>query len=299
MAFIVLGNVTVDEAMAAPVWPTPGQTVVVGSPCRDLGGKGANQALVLKRAGAEVQFVAAIGSDGIAAWIVEALRADGFRAEDLIPLPMPSDRSLIFIGPDGENAIASITGCSAAITPEDAVAALRGTEADDVLVLQGNLSLAATEAACLEARRRGQRIAFNPSPTHSGFAALLPMIDLLVVNESEATQLGGAGRPEDQLRALQAAGAATVVLTLGGRGSKAFGTRGAAEVPAEAVKAIDTTGAGDTYTGVLAAALYGRNLTIGAAVRAASAAAAITVGRRGTWSAFPTAPEIAAIFARP
>ncbi len=297
MAFIVLGNVTVDEAMTTPVWPTPGETVVVGQPRRDLGGKGANQALVLRHAGEAVRFVAAIGQDDLAEWIVETLELDRFDTAALLRLPMPSDRSLIFVGPDGENAIASITGCSAAITPEDAVAALRGTAAGDVLVLQGNLSLAATEAACLEARRRGALTAFNPSPLQAGFVTLLPLVDLLVVNEGEAVQLAGAQAPQDMLRHLHRAGAADVVLTLGGRGSMSFGGRGAAEAAAQTVTVLDTTGAGDTYMGVLAAGLFGRRLPMAMAMKAASAAAAITVGRRGTWSAFPTVPEIASVFA--
>lgn len=299
MTFIVLGNVTVDEAMAAPVWPTPGQTVVVGSARRDLGGKGANQALVLKRAGADVRFVAAVGKDDLAGWIAETLKADGFRTEDLIRLPAPSDRSLIFVRPDGENAIASVTGCSAAITPGQAVAALGGARTGDVLVLQGNLSFDATEAACREARRLGMLVAFNPSPMQAGFASLLPLVDLLVVNESEAIQLGGARPDHDLIRALHLAGAADVVLTLGGRGSKAFGARGPAEAAAKPVLAVDTTGAGDTYMGVLTAGLFGRGLPIASTMRAASAAAALTVTRHGTWSAFPTTDEIDAIFAHP
>ncbi len=298
MTFFVVGNITVDESMATPVWPTPGHTVVVGPPRRDLGGKGANQALVLARAGADVRFVAALGSDDLAAWIVETLRADGFRTEDLIRLPLASDRSLIFVGPDGENAIASVTGCSAAVTADQAVAALEGARAGDVLVLQGNLSLAATEAACRAARGLGMHTAFNPSPMQPGFPSLLPLVDLLVVNESEAVQLGGARPADDLVRALHEAGAADVVLTLGGRGSRSYGARGAAEVRAEPVRAVDTTGAGDTYMGVLAAGLFARGLPLAAAMRAASASAAITVARQGTWSAFPTAGEIGAVFAR-
>src|ERR1700676_1931722 len=137
MAFLVFGNVTMDEAMASPVWPTPGDTVVVGSPARDLGGKGANQALILKRAGAEVRFVSAIGRDETADWIAERLAAAGFGVEDLIRLALPTDRSLIFVSPDGENAIASIIGCSMAISEDQAVAALAPAQRGDVLALQG------------------------------------------------------------------------------------------------------------------------------------------------------------------
>jgi ribokinase len=297
MAFLVLGNVTMDEAMASPLWPTPGETVVVGAPARDVGGKGANQALILKRAGAEIRFVSAIGGDQTANWIARRLAAEGLGVEDLIRLALPSDRSLIFVNPNGENAIASIIDCSMAISPDQATAALAAARADDVLVLQGNLSLAATRAACIEARRIGLRTAFNPSPMQSGFRDLLPLVDLLVLNESEALLLGGAGDFDGVAQRLHEAGAGDVALTLGSRGSQAFGRRGQAFASAHRVPAVDTTGAGDTYMGVLAAALYGRDLPIAAAMAAASAAAALTVQRRGAWTAFPSAAEIEAIFA--
>jgi ribokinase len=297
MAFLVLGNVTMDEAMAAEVWPTPGDTVVVGTPVRDLGGKGANQALILKRAGAEVRFVSAIGRDETANWIAERLAAEGFCVEDLIRLALPTDRSLIFVSPGGENAIASIIGCSMAISMDQAVAALAAAQRGDVLVLQGNLSLATTRAACEEARRVGLRIAFNPSPMQSGFRNLLPLIDLLVLNENEALMLGGAQDFDGLARTLHEAGAGDVVLTMGSRGSTAFGLHGRAVAAARPVASVDTTGAGDTYMGVLAAGLYGRDLPMDVAMAAAAAAAALTVQRRGAWAAFPTAAEIEAIFA--
>jgi ribokinase len=147
MAFLVLGNITVDETMDTAVLPTPGETIVVGSPVRDLGGKGANQALILKHAGAEVRFVAAIGRDEAADWVVERLAAEGFRVADLMRLAQPTDRSLIFVNPEGENAIASIIGCAMAMSKDRAAAALAGARRGDVLVLQGNLSLATTRLA--------------------------------------------------------------------------------------------------------------------------------------------------------
>jgi ribokinase len=297
MAFLVLGNITVDETMASPVWPAPGETIVVGSPVRDLGGKGANQALILKRAGAQVRLVAAIGRDEAADWVTQRLAAESFRVEDLMRLALPTDRSLIFVSPAGENAIASIIGCSMAVSEDRAAGALAGARHGDVLVLQGNLSLATTRAACEEARRLGLRTMFNPSPMQAGFRDLLPLVDLLVLNESEARMLGGAQDFDALAKALHEAGAGDVVLTLGSRGSTAFGRHGHAVAAAQPVSAVDTTGAGDAYAGVLAAALFGRGLPMAAAMTAASAAAALTVGRRGAWAAFPSAGEITAIFA--
>jgi ribokinase len=296
MTFIILGNITADEFMLAPVWPEPGRTIVVGPPVRDLGGKGANQAIVLNRAGARVRLVAAIGHDEAGAWMERGLAAEGLSSGDLIRLPLPSDRSLIFVAPSGENAIASVIACSEALTEAQARAALAEAGAGDALVLQGNLALATTRAACLAAREAGLPVLFNPSPMREGFFDLLPMIDLLVVNEGEAIELAGPLAPEARLRRLRDCGAGTVVMTLGARGAMALGRFGAATVPAESVEAIDTTGAGDTFMAVLAAALFERHLPIEAGLRVAAAAAAITVGRRGTLSAFPSAAELAALF---
>ncbi len=89
--FLVLGNVAVDEFMAAPAWPAPGATVLVGAPWRDLGGKGANQAIVLRRCGVELRFVATIGADPDGDWIAANLAAEGLAADHLIRLPGSSE----------------------------------------------------------------------------------------------------------------------------------------------------------------------------------------------------------------
>jgi ribokinase len=294
--FVVLGNATVDEAMAAEVWPTPGHTVVVGAPVRDLGGKGANQGLVLMRTGAAVRFVAAVGRDPDGDRVAAALVREGLAASDLIRVDYATDRSLIFVGPGGENAIASTTDCARAVDAATAEAVVAGMRAGDGLVLQGNLTLETTRAALAAARKAGVRTIFNPSPIQGGFTELLPLVDLLVLNEGEAAILGGGA--DDVLGTLHAAGAAGLVLTLGGRGAIGSDGREAIQVAARPVAVVDTTGAGDTFMGVLVAALYDRGLAMRPALEAARDAAAITVQRSGTLAAFPSAREIAAIFQR-
>ena len=129
--FLVLGNVAIDETMRAPQLPARGATVLVGPPARDLGGKGANQAIVLRRAVPDVRFVAAVGDDAAADWIVATLAEEGLDPSHLVPVPGPSDRSLIFVGPDGDNAIASTSHCSDALTPAHAEAAVAAQIARD------------------------------------------------------------------------------------------------------------------------------------------------------------------------
>ena len=295
--FLVLGNATIDESMKLEAWLAPGQTIVVGPPRRDLGGKGANQAIVLRRAGAPVRFVAAIGRDAEGDWVVERLGAEGLPQADLLRVDAPTDRSLIFVNTAGENAIASTVGAAASIGPERARSLVAAHPAGGALLLQGNLSLEATRAALVAARANHLRAIFNPSPIQPGFPELLPLVDLLILNEGEAAVLGGAGDPGAAAESLRRGGPALVVLTLGGKGALYADVTGVHHAPARKTSVVDTTGAGDTFTGVLAAAVYHRGLATPAAVAAANAAAALAVQRAGTLAAFPSRAEIDAIFA--
>ena len=295
--FLVLGNVAIDETMRAPVLPTRGATVLVGAPVRDLGGKGANQAIVLHRATSDVRFVATIGDDDAAGWITAELAAEGLGTSHLIRIPGASDRSLIFVGPDGDNAIASTSHCSDALTLAHAEAAVNAAQPDDVLLLQGGCTFETNRAAIAAAKARGLRVVFNPSAMRAGFETLLDGLDLVVVNAGEAAALVGEGAPAEQAQRLVARGIGDAVITLGARGSVAAGRGGQHAVPAALATVIDTTGAGDTYLAVLAAALFARNAPTPVAMARASAAAALTVSRRGTRRAFPTREELAAILA--
>ncbi|WP_269750905.1 ribokinase [Mesorhizobium comanense] len=292
---LILGNATIDESMEVEAWPSPGQTVLVGAPRRDLGGKGANQALVASRAGMDVRFVAAIGRDGNGDHIATMLAGVGLDPADLMRVDADTDRSMIFISREGENAIASTTDAARAIGSRqaDAIAARLGS--GDQLLMQGNLSVDATKAALASARRAGATTIFNPSPVHAEYAELLPSIDLLVLNEGEAAAISGRTCHEEAVAALREAGARTVVLTLGGKGAMFGSGEGTFHVPARPVRVVDTTGAGDTFMGVLVAAMFRDAMSPRAAIEAASAAAAITVQRKGTFTAFPSAAEIGAI----
>ncbi len=139
---------------------------------------------------------------------------------------------------------------------------------------------------------------FNPSPIQPGFAALLPLVDLLIVNQGEAERLGGAGAPEAVVEALRRAGAGAVALTLGAHGSLFADATDLIHTPALTPPVVDTTGAGDTFAGRSRRRALSSRLAPPAALAAATAAAALTVQRPGAASAFPSRAEIEAIFAR-
>ncbi len=297
MQVLVLGNVAVDDAVRVEDWPQPGHSVLAAGLRRDLGGKGANQAVLLARAGAAVRFIAAVGDDAESAWLASVLAGEGLAPDALIRRRGPSDRSIVLVGRGGDNAIVTTADCARALDAATATRAVSDMAALDVLVMQGNLTVEATRAALAAARARGAATVLNPSPVQAGWTTLWSLVTLAVLNEAEAAGLAGAADPAGAAQALHAAGAERVVITLGGRGALSLGPGGMASVPAAPAVARDTTGAGDTFAAVLAAALFHRGLAIEPALRAAAAAAAITVSRPGTWSALPTRSELAAILA--
>ena len=172
---------------------------------------------------------------------------------------------------------------------------LRGDR--DLLLMQGNLTRAVT-AFCLElARSAGARTMLNPAPIAFDYSGLWPTVDLAIVNEVESEILTGLADPWPAAQALRLAGASTVITTLGAQGAKLVRAEGDLVVPAPQVEAIDTTGAGDVFCGVLAAALE-TQLDLEPALRWAVAAASLSVTRRGTAGAFPSADELAGLRAQ-
>lgn len=295
----VIGNVAVDETISVSTMPEAGASILGREETRDLGGKGANQAVVMGRTGLPTTLVAAVGEDFRAQTIRNQLAPEPIQAKLIALAGRSSDFSIIFTTPDGENAIVTTTDSAGSLTPRDAIAALDGAAAGDLTVLQGNLSEATTLGLLQEARRRNLVTAFNPSPLRPYFGAFWPLVDIAFLNRGEAESLTGSSDGTATDRLLQS-GVRHVVLTLGSDGALLASRNAAiATIPAVAAKAIDTTGAGDTFMAVAlaSAALRGVELDSRAISHAASASA-LTVSRRGTRSAFPTPEEMRSILAR-
>ncbi|MPV37130.1 PfkB family carbohydrate kinase, partial [Georgenia subflava] len=286
---VVVGSANVDLVVDVPRHPGPGETVLGGRLRRSPGGKGANQAVAAARAGgADTWFLGALGRDGAADLLLESLTGAGVH-EDLVALSdEATGTALIWITDDGENAIIVAPGANSEVAVDDAAAA-RLAQADVVLV-QLEIPLE-TVVAAARARRDGARFVLNAAPSRELPPEVWAELDLLVVNEHEARDLApaagalgsndaaaaaGTGEraavgPEDLATALLEKVPA-VVITLGGDGAL-VAERGAdpVTVPAPKVTAVDTTGAGDTFCGVLAAALAG-GAGLADAARLASAA---------------------------
>ncbi len=282
----VLGNASLDTTLRVPRLPAPGETLMATGILRSPGGKGLNQAVVAARAGAEVRLLAAIGTEPETALIRDTVAAEHLSATWITP-GAPTDLSSLMVAPDGENCIVSTGACCDALGHDAAQGFVAGMQQGDILLMQGNLRLDITLAAARAARTLGARVMLNTAPLRWPYAELLPLCDLVVANRFEARTLTGRDTPREAVRALAPRGAA--IVTLGAEGCL-LADPALQAFPAERVTAVDTTGAGDVFCGMLAAAwAQGRGLP--EAIRAAQRAAGISVGREGCFGSFPNKEE--------
>lgn len=262
---LVVGSTNVDLFAHVERHPAPGETLLGTGGERSPGGKGANQALAAALQGAHVSFVGAVGEDPDADVALASLRAAGVDLAQVGALPqVRTGLAVITVSADGENTIVVIPGANAEVGPEQARDAVAAMAAEDVLLLQGELRRETTEAAVRAAAERGIRTIFNVAPWSSVDVDVLTLADPVVVNEHEAAlaaaELGlepevAAGDPGALATALLGAGMRSVVITLGGAGAVVARPEGATSHPSPRVSVVDTTGAGDAFTGALAARL--------------------------------------------
>ena len=275
----VFGNAAVDTVIKLDRLPRPGETVVARGAADDLGGKGANQAVVLARCGQKVRLVAALGADAAGERIRENLAAEGVETDGLRTWPGSSDRCVICVDRHGENTIVSLIDAALEFDPLAATGIDRRIGASDWVLLQGNLQANVTRACLTLAKSRNATTALNPSPTYAGSEYDWSLVDLVVLNCGEALELGRRDDPVEAARVLLGAGAGTVVVTLGAAGSALVSADETLRAEAPQVAAVDTVGAGDVFCGTLVAGRL-EGLAWDEALQAASQAAAICVGRR-------------------
>jgi ribokinase len=271
---IVVGSVNHDVVVDVETLPAPGETVLARGMRTAFGGKGANQADAAARTapeGVAVVMVGAVGSDDAGAAMRAALVAAGVDVSALRTVDGPSGTAIITVDSAGENTIAVVAGANA-VWPDVVV----GVELapDDVVVLQAEIPFEVIAATIAAADATGAAVLLNAAPAAPELAVLLPSVDILVVNESEAAALIGLqGVGDDALRT--AADGRTLVVTLGADGVVLVEGGAVTRIPAVPVEAVDTVGAGDAFVGALAAALAGGASLMDAA-RLGTAAGAIT-----------------------
>ena len=295
---LVVGSLNRDYVVSVDRLPAPGETRLGGDLAQWCGGKGGNQAVAAARIGAghdlRVALVGAVGADDDGAALRQGLEDAGVDVDDLlVRADVRSGAALITLDDTGENTIVVSPGANATVTTDEVTAALR-RRSPRVAVLQGELPPPVVAAALAEAARAGVRPVLNLAPVIPLDAPALDVCDPLVVNESEAAELLGRAVPESdrETAALElSARARSLVLTAGTAGAYVVASGACTHVAAERVDAVDTTGAGDAFTGALAVALALGNDLVTAA-RWGSRVAAYAVARPGAQASFPRRHEV-------
>ncbi|GAA3656785.1 ribokinase [Microbacterium marinilacus] len=298
---LVVGSINADDAVRLARFPGPGETVSARTLTTALGGKGANQAVAAARAGADVRLVGAVGADD-GAPLIAALDADGIDTAAVARLDgVPSGRAIVLIDDDAENSIVVVPGANAGIPQETVRTACAALRPGDALLLQHEVPIAVSRLAAELASNAGATVVWNAAPAPTSVDELVGHVDLLLVNEHElaaiADLLGVAaeGTTERIAGVVDATGAG-VVCTLGADGAayRIGDEHGVA--PARSVEAVDTTAAGDTFAGYLAA-LTG--LPLADRMRRALDAASLAVTRPGAAPSIPARGEVEGLAARP
>ena len=280
-----LGGINVDHVYTVPHIPAPGETLDGSNHQVFLGGKGANMSVAAARAGAHVRHIGAVGSDG--RWAVDRLMEYGVDTRAITQLETETAHAIILVAQNGENGIIVSPGANRAIPHKGIEQSLTQAKTGDWFITQNEVN--AQEDAAICARRMGLHVAYAAAPFDAATTAkLIPHLDFLILNEIEANQLKAAtGQAPDAL------GVKDVIVTLGGKGATWFGAGGQTHINAHDVTPIDTTGAGDTFTGYVLAGLD-RGQPMRQALKTASKAAALMVMRHGTADVIPDLAEVQA-----
>lgn len=296
MKVLVYGSINIDLIFTVDHIVVPGETIASTGLVKSAGGKGANQAAALAKAGMEVYMAGKIGQDG--EFLLTLLESYGVNSRHVVRYEGATGQALIQVDKNGQNSIVLYPGGNERITREEILVALSGFGPGDIIVLQNEI--VNTDFAVKEAKRRGLMVCLNPSPYNEKIEKLpLDGVDIFFVNEIEAAALArcqggaetGSSPPEivDRLAALFPK--SEIILTAGKDG--AYYGRGSVRAKGDIVDlpVVDTTGAGDTFTGYYLAART-RNYSVEDALNLACKAASVAVSRMGAMEAIPFGTEV-------
>jgi ribokinase len=289
----VFGSINLDLIFSMEALPAPGETLLAREMRVMPGGKGANQAVAAALDGARVAMHGAVGRDGFAADALAGLQRAGVDLSGVRAVDAPTGVASVATDRHGRNCIAVAPGANLMARQADlADSALR----DATLLLQMECSATETAGLIERAHGLGARTILNLAPAADLLEATLRMVDLLVVNESEAAFLAAQFGCGADAQAVSRRLGVGVVRTLGEKGCEAAGDGETIAIPARRIEVVDTTAAGDCFVGVLAASLD-RGLALGAALRRANVAAGLACTKRGSQTSLPDAGAIDAAMA--
>lgn len=298
---VVVGSANTDMIVHCDYIPTPGETVLGGEFVSAAGGKGANQAVAAARLGAEVTFIARLGTDMFGDRAIENYKTEGINTDAIVrDSNAPSGVALIMVDSQAQNIIAVAPGANSRLSSSNVESAEALIAKADVMLLQLEIPLETVTVAARIARRQGVRVILNPAPATELSSDLLGFVDVLTPNNGEAYRLIGLApddpTPRDEVaQTLRERGTQVVVMTLGEEGALIAGPGGTVTVPGFDVNPVDTTGAGDGFNAGLAVALARDPDDLQGAVRYANAVGALTTTQVGAQPSLPRQSAVEAL----
>ncbi|MFV0269772.1 MAG: ribokinase [Draconibacterium sp.] len=297
---LVVGSSNTDLIATVKNFPTAGETIVGKSFLQVMGGKGANQAVAAHKLGGDVKFITCVGNDANGQNTLQYFRETGLDITSALQVDgVSSGTAIILVDEKGENCIVITPGANNMLSPDYIHKVRSDIVACDMVVLQMEIPYDTVKTVCELAHKQHKKVMLNVAPASRLDTGLMQMIDILVVNETEAETISGEKLDrigeEAIVNKLLEMGATTVVLTLGKNGCLLKNSKTAHRIPAFLVKALDSTAAGDTFCGALAAELS-RGSEWEEALRFATAASAICVTRMGAQPSIPTENEVREFF---
>lgn len=292
----ILGSINLDLIANSPRLPEPGETLTGTGFANASGGKGANQAMAVLRAGADMRLAGAVGADDFAASAIAELREAGADLSLVQTRGTTTGVAVILVGGDGENVIVVVPGANGLVDEAMAEQVVSGLSAGDYLLLQQEIPVQTIARALDLAAKSGVNTVLNIAPVSSESAALAQKATYVIANESEFAELAGGTVDPDNLAGamtgLAKTTGQTLIVTLGGKGACAAQPDGTfLSVAAPAIMPVDTVGAGDTFCGYFAAGLDA-GLDLETAMRRAVIAGSLACLKPGAQPAIPTLAEV-------
>ncbi len=293
----VIGSINTDLIILSDKIPVIGETVIGNEFHMMGGGKGANQAIAIKRLGGAVDFVCCVGDDLYGENMIKSMAAEGFNLQHVKKQErVASGIAMIMVDRQAQNCILVAPGANAKLSADLIDAVNPFSDQTAFLLMQLEIPLESVQYATAKARERGIKVVLNAAPAQKLSPGFLSKLDMLIINETEACILTDTAFEEEYnieelCQKLNAQGIDTIVVTLGAKGTYVYEADGQFHVPAFSVEALDTTAAGDTFCGALTYYLsQGKGLE--ESVVFANAAAAIAVTRLGAQQSIPVRKEV-------
>lgn len=291
MRVLNIGSLNIDKTYSVKEFVQPKETIKALKYEEFCGGKGLNQSVALAKAGAEVYHAGAVGKDGTI--LTDILKTAGVHTDYIQEMDVVSGHAIIQVDENGQNNIIICGGANDSVSKAYIVSVLNQFLAGDIVLLQNEISN--VDFVITEAKKRGMTVALNPSPMSAELKGYhLNQVDYLIVNEVEGKELAevNSEKISDIIEGLKIKFPdAFIILTLGEKGSYFFNQSETVYQDIFKVKAVDTTGAGDTFCGYFLGGLA-EGLTVQESLKNASAASAIAVSRRGAAQSIPTKQEV-------